>query len=442
MKWIVRIALLFACCYGQLASAEDYNWRYAGQSYPSADAACQAHLDVMKAMNSAYVDFRVELTNPSSGKCVLLSKNGTSLGSAIIGRQGDGCTDGTYDNTINGCVPNPEPNLCESTVGSIINHEHKLKDSVHGSDRVEPPGSVCANSCTYTFQYIVNNIYVYSSGTPSGVFGSYQYRGNGFECSGDDYNAPGNPGGTTDPDETPPPDPDNNCPSGYVWNGTFCSKEPPKPCDPEVEVGGCGETPTDPEPGDGGDDGEGGEDGDDGDGDGGSGGDGSGGDGSGGDGSGGDGSGGDGSGGDGSGDGDGKDDEEKPDSSVGGESCDSTLSCEGDAVQCAILRKQKEQLCAWDYSKSKADIEQAVQGPAYQLAESTVNLASSFNDGANASRWLSSGCPSPKTFSVRGVSYSITWQPVCDYASALSNLIVALAGIFFAVYVGRGLGGS
>src|SRR5690606_51686 len=93
MKGILRVALLIACAWGHAAWAEDYYWRYNSQNYPSADAACRAHLDVMKAQNSAYVDYRVELTTPISGKCVLLSKTGASLGSAIIGRQGDGCTD-------------------------------------------------------------------------------------------------------------------------------------------------------------------------------------------------------------------------------------------------------------------------------------------------------------------------------------------------------------
>jgi len=83
-----------------------------------------------------------------------------------------------------------------------------------------------------------------------------------------------------------------------------------------------------------------------------------------------------------------------------------------------------------------------VKGEGYQLAESTVNIGSSFNEAATASRWLGASCPSPKTVSILGITHSLSWQPVCDFASAMSNIIVALAGIFFAVYVGRGLGGS
>jgi len=142
-----------------------------------------------------------------------------------------------------------------------------MKEAV-GQPVIEPPGSVCANSCQYAFGFTpASNVYVYSSGNPPGVFGVYSYTGNGIECNEDTRKEPGNPGQQTDPDETPTPDPDNKCPDGYVWNGTFCSKEPPKPCDPEVEVGGCdgNENPDPDNPGDG--DGEGDGDGD-GDGDG------------------------------------------------------------------------------------------------------------------------------------------------------------------------------
>ncbi|WP_301362215.1 virulence factor TspB C-terminal domain-related protein [Stutzerimonas nitrititolerans] len=437
MKRILRVALLIACAWGHAAWAEDYYWRYNSQNYPSADAACQAHLDVMKAQNSAYVDYRVELTTPISGKCVLLSKTGASLGSAIIGRQGNGCTDGTYDDTIGGCVPNPEPDRCESTIGSIINHEHKLRESVHGSDRVEPPSDVCANSCTYTFQYVVNNIYVYTSGTPSGVFGSYQYRGNGFECSGDTYNAPGNPGGTTNPDDTPPPDDTDKCPEGYTYNGTFCS--PNKPTDPSDPTDPTDpEDPTDPtEPGDGDEDGDG-----DGSGGGGGGGDG-GGDGSG-DGEG-DGEGG-GSGGGGNGDGEGE--EEQPDSSVGGEGCDATLSCEGDAVQCAILRQQKELRChaeeQADFEKHQPAIEAAVTGDKFELNEGNgvIDVPSFVNQGT---RFLPSTCPAAEKFSLTmagGRSFEISYEPLCRAASDLSGLFVAVATVLAALYVGRSVGGQ
>ena len=111
-------------------------------------------------------------------------------------------------------------------------------------------------------------------------------------------------------------------------------------------------------------------------------------------------------------------------------------------IQCAILRKNKEQLCAWDYDKVKVDIESAVSSQDYELKTDSISLSNSFAEGANGSRWLSSGCPAGKSFSVAGRSFSLSWEPVCNFASSLSYVIVAMAGLFFAVYVGRGLGGQ
>lgn len=149
-----------------------------------------------------------------------------------------------------------------------------------------------------------------------------------------------------------------------------------------------------------------------------------------------------GTGGGGSGSGSNEGEEEKPESSVGGESCSAELNCSGDVIQCAILRKNKEMQCAWDYDKAKPQIEAAVQGSEYQLGTSSVNLGNSFNEGASAARWLGSSCPPDRSFSVTGHSFSLSWQPLCNFASSLSYVIVAMAGLFFAVYVGRGLGGQ
>ncbi|WP_445937618.1 virulence factor TspB C-terminal domain-related protein [Pseudomonas sp.] len=41
-----------------------------------------------------------------------------------------------------------------------------------------------------------------------------------------------------------------------------------------------------------------------------------------------------------------------------------------------------------------------------------------------------------------GRSYSLSWEPVCRFATAMGPLIVALASIFFAVSIGRALKGS
>ena len=184
--WSLLAALLL---WHSPASAEDYYWRYAGQNYPSADAACAAHLDVMKEMNSAYVDYRFELTSTISGKCVLLNKNGASLGSAIIGRHGDGCTDGTYDEVIGGCVPREE-DKCLPTYGNPLDHEHYLGAIVLGVfPESSPPSALCEDSCQYDGWELIRQPYRYQSGTPPGAFAAYRYFGNGQQCAAGDAEA-------------------------------------------------------------------------------------------------------------------------------------------------------------------------------------------------------------------------------------------------------------
>lgn len=419
---------IFACLlilgfWHSSASAEVYYWKKDGAAlkFSSPMEACKRHWTDTVSINL--------FSSGSAAYCV----NSQGLNSGIVKRFGDSCPDNTEHNPTTGeCVAPEEPeepNACEATNQVTIFHQHKSKNAVSDPENIPPPGSVCLSSCLYTFQYIVRDVYVYKSGEPPGVFQSLEYKGNGFECSEDTHQNPDSSSGQQNPDETPPPDPDNKCPAGYVWNGTFCSPSTPSP------------DPTDPDPVDPTDpDG----DGDGGDGDGGSGG--SGGDGGGGDGGngGGDGDGGGsgGSGGNGDGDGDGEGEEEVPESSVGGEACSADLSCQGDAVQCAILRKQKEQVCMWKYgSLEKAQVEATLSGPDYELKEETLPVSGLFMEAMNKGRWLPHSCPAPERFTVMGRQFEMSYELICRFATALGPLLVIMASIFFAVYVGRAFKG-
>lgn len=184
--WSLLAALLL---WHSPASAEDYYWIYNGQNYPSADAACAAHLEVMQAQSASYADYRVQLTSPISGRCVLLNSAGASMGSAIIGRHGDGCTDGTYDEVIGGCVPREE-DKCLATYGNPLDHEHFLGPIVLGVfPESSPPSTLCKDSCQYDDWELTRHPYRYESGTPPGAFSSYRYFGNGQECTAGDAEA-------------------------------------------------------------------------------------------------------------------------------------------------------------------------------------------------------------------------------------------------------------
>ena len=128
---------------------------------------------------------------------------------------------------------------------------------------------------------------------------------------------------------------------------------------------------------------------------------------------------------------------------VKGEQGDKIIECTGDAVQCSMLRQQKKMVCDHVYdTNARKFVEQQIAKKAYELTTNEVSGAGLFSNGLNAPRWLPSACPAPKSISIKGVSTSLSFEPACQFASALGPLFVALAGVFFAVYVGRALGGS
>lgn len=127
---------------------------------------------------------------------------------------------------------------------------------------------------------------------------------------------------------------------------------------------------------------------------------------------------------------------------VSGEDCQSTLRCEGDAIDCAAVRQQKQMRCSMDWDLHKAAVQAEAEKTDYELQEDEVDASELFP--GSSGRWLSSSCPADRTIhlSLTGSSVTFSWNFVCQYAQALGNLLVALASLFFAVYVGRAFGGD
>lgn len=138
-----------------------------------------------------------------------------------------------------------------------------------------------------------------------------------------------------------------------------------------------------------------------------------------------------------------EDEEEPAERTVNGESCSATLACEGDAIDCAILRQQKEMRCSLDWDTQKSDVLAEASKPEYELEEAEIDAAALFN-GPSASRWLSAGCPPDASVYLASIGRSVTfsWSAVCQYASVFGYLFVFSASLFFATYVGRAFGGS
>lgn len=138
-----------------------------------------------------------------------------------------------------------------------------------------------------------------------------------------------------------------------------------------------------------------------------------------------------------------EEEEEEVERTVSGESCASDISCEGDAIDCAVLRQQKAMRCSLDWETQKGSVLSEASKPEYQLETSEIDASSLFS-GPSAARWLSSSCPADRVIYLETAKRSVTfsWSMICQYASTLSYMFVFGASLFFAVYVGRAFGGD
>lgn len=457
----VRVLLAGFILFSSSVFAVDYYWttgNTGNQQFSDISTACDAAASAIGSTSSYSITLdQIVPTSVTSGRCKFLRDGKPNLISSPYLRNGNSCPEGTEEDPETGeCVPPPPQ--CDSG----MTYSNAFPATRFGNFYVpNAPASVCINSCAYG---------QYSGGgggcfpTASGTYCVANFMSNGEECGGNtDFPPP------PDPDDPDPDDPNDysNCQRRMQADGSYMWD-----CNPSADQGDCpdgfligndGSTcyrdpnvppPKDPGDGDGSGDGDG-----DGDGDGS----------------------GDGSGnhppdyskdstlksidgkigtsntllqgikdaignipGGGGGSGNGSDDgDEEPESTASGLNCTQELECTGDAVQCATLKIQKDQLCQFELT---AQVEQEVkavfEGEENQLETEEIAFESLFSDGLNAGRWLPSTCPSPESFTVMGRTYSFSWEPLCRFATALSGLIVAMASIFFVVFIGKGLKGS
>lgn len=455
------------------AEALDFYWQHGSGngSYvgPTPIAACQAWTP------SSTV--RVVKDSDTYYYCQRLS-DANWIASGYVYRRGDGCTlPKVWDPETAQCKE-PEPSKCESSIGQIVQHQHKRGVLSQGgvilqNTLAEPPGVVCSNSCQYAsmgegptdcYRFV-------GAGTDQdSAFCLFRYKGNGVECKTDDTTM------TTPPkDLSPSSQKKNECTSkvtdaeGRVHysclatdgfqepgkmqcgevNGVYgCVAGKPSPqkksTDTKTEtqetlasdgskttettttttvttcngVNACTSTTTvnnttGKTNSDGSSGGEsstctgagckpGGEE-------------------------------------------TAEEEEEEAKDEVTGDQCGQPLSCSGDVIQCAILKQQKQSRCDWNYEDAKAGIESELAKDEYQVKEDEHDMSGLFSSAIGASRWLPAACPAPERGSLHSKgagSVQLSWQPTCDFASGLGPFLVAGASIFFAVYVGRGIGGG
>lgn len=472
----MRIFLLFfSVLFGTSVFAQEYYW-YLGSyapspnSFPTPTAACQGmDTSSLEASGWTVVFDRLEQLSVIEYRCWhKASKDGYNGGLPVdrnytsAKRAGTACPADTEYNAATGLCDPVETSACESTIGNAVEHQVKVADILADGSQgnfQQPPSAICDNSCEYTTP-ANEECYRFASGDPAGVFCKYQYRGTGTSCSS------GEPAASPAP-RSPTQFEDSSCTgttvdaNGFsVWDCTStssftdpgnmtcgaangevkCYAKSPIPESTSAQtdtnykektnadgskdttatttetkttcsgVGACSTTTsttttnqhTNP----------------------------------------------DGSPGaesstcEGSGC---KPEEEEPEpSSVSGEDCGVPVVCEGDAVACATLRQAKEQNCLLqeqtDYESVKTDIDNLFTGPEFHADPDTeIQVPNFINEGA---RFLTPSCPPAEVFAVGGRSFALEYTPLCNAAEAISPLLIIMAALSAALYIGKAFGGA
>ncbi|EMZ44527.1 putative coat protein A of bacteriophage Pf1 [Pseudomonas aeruginosa] len=485
----LRISLFMACLlpslfFAQGVSAEVFWWQVNGidslrdKPFGSPGEGCSAVLAYFQSQGSGYsftfnylrrnsdVEFSCSLKRLDQGEFV------GEVG-ASIGRYGDTCPTGTeYDAAVGECKSPPKE--CEVGTPNLFRSSNYPIIVINGKNTVpSSPPSGCLSGCAYEADSSRPTSCYRTPGSTTEGFCNYTLKSNGQNCSADSGNLGGTGPSLSEPNQPPVTDPpsdpnDPGCPKGYSWSGTTCVKTPTDPTDPTdpKDPGGDGGGTGGGGTGGGGDGGTGGGDGGAGGGDGkcdpakdpnkcqgnGSGG------------------GGDGkcdpakdpnkcqgTGGGGTGQCDPAKDPNKCQggSSISGDGdCKVAIQCNGDAIQCAIVRQEKAARCADEEfrtvdDKKIQDLKNTLagefSGPEYEPIKATGENTHDLSKLLDTSGRFSKACPVipdvsfPWFGSTQTVSLSSVSSDLCTYLQWFGYLLVAFAMRAAAEIIARGL---
>lgn len=478
MRWYLPLIFFIPA----FASAEDYYWKIRDASWPqqysSPVSACQAYAQRTYGAGGYYEYRSVTRVNDTSFLCYLRAFNAD--GSIAVSNQLAGYVDRfgttcpantTYDTQTGECKGDP----CQPTIGQVAIHRHRAGEFTGMGEigaRVDPPGSVCRQQCQYAFNFKPVRSYRFDNGDPAGVFIGYEYVGNGVSCVGSEpqfaepsdgmptaesqsectnkvVHADGSQSYDCQATELNIEPGNMDCYVGEVGGVLDCVGKKPTPSLTETKVDqeivekpnadGSTTTTTTTETtvtkcvgtnacttstttnvnnsktnADGT--------------------------------SGGESSTCKGAGCKGEGESEEESEESEREATVG--ECQAPIACSGDAIDCAVLQQQKEQRCLAeemaDFEGNESDIEAMFEGEKFDLdeGEGDIEVPSFIQQGT---RFLPATCPQDKSFNLStagGRTFALSFEPLCQAASDLSGLFVAVATIFAALYVGRAVGGQ
>ncbi|MBR7206832.1 hypothetical protein KB219_34570, partial [Pseudomonas aeruginosa] len=473
--------LLPSLFFAQGVSAEVFWWQVNGidslrdKPFGSPGEGCSAVLAYFQSQGSGY-SFTFNYLRRNSDVIFSCSLKRLDQGEfvgevgASIGRYGDTCPTGTeYDAAVGECKSPPKE--CEVGTPNLFRSSNYPIIVINGKNTVpSSPPSGCLSGCAYEADSSRPQKCFRSPGSETEGFCNYLLKTTGQNCSADSGNL-GATGPSLDDPSTPDPDPnpdpnDPGCPKGYSWSGTTCVKTPTDPTDPTdpKDPGGDGGGTGGGGTGGGGDGGTGGGDGGTGGGDGqcdpakdpnkcqGTGGGGSGqcdpakdpnkcq-----------------GTGGGGSGQCDPAKDPNKCQggSSISGDGdCKVAIQCNGDAIQCAIVRQEKAARCADEEfrtvdDKKIQDLKNTLagefSGPEYEPIKPTGENTHDLSKLLDTSGRFSKACPVIPDFSfpwfgsTQTVSLSSVSSDLCAFFQWFGYLLVAFAMRAAAEIIARGL---
>jgi hypothetical protein len=130
------------------------------------------------------------------------------------------------------------------------------------------------------------------------------------------------------------------------------------------------------------------------------------------------------------------------DSTWGG-TCESSFSCDGDEVQCAIAKEQHMRNCTLfvtqtDMSQKGVDAAKGIDQPVGHPFKDAASTSIDFSSKIDMTNPLGGSCPAGRSVTVAGQSLVIVTAGLCDALAMVGNIIVALGALCSVFIVFKG----
>lgn len=131
--------------------------------------------------------------------------------------------------------------------------------------------------------------------------------------------------------------------------------------------------------------------------------------------------------------------------------CENPPPCDGDPIQCGSVIESWKLRCVFDFDKDKAlkDFKDGLEvadsdGDGVIDAADTdeINIGDAFDVGSvfSVSDPFTSSCPAPQSSSLSmGGSVTLDWYPVCELATAMRALVIAMGAFLASLIIYKGL---